>query len=326
MNKARAMLDALMGPGRDELPKDEGQLKEKFKDRSVCKGFLIGLCPLDASLLGGKRNFGVCDKIHSEPMKDLFQKHPERDELTKSYEELSVRDLEAVCKECETHIGEERARIRTDVRRRKPPLPQTVNDRLSQMKREATQMVQKAEAMDDDQLREKETLTAKANEILKDREDLLEAETKKAAEAMEPEVVCEVCGSSYVGEEGNAAHLKFRIHDAYSKIRDRLAELKPRVEEWEKQKREKKDEEHKKKRREEFEKAEKGDKKKSRARSSDKDRKHSRSRGDRRRRSPSRSRRGSRSRGGNRGSRSRRERSRSRGGGRDRRSRSRRRR
>jgi len=237
-----------------------------------------------------------------------------------------VRDLEAVCKECETHIGEERARIRTDVRRRKPPLPQTVNDRLSQMKREATQMVQKAEAMDDDQLREKETLTAKANEILKDREDLLEAETKKAAEAMEPEVVCEVCGSSYVGEEGNAAHLKFRIHDAYSKIRDRLAELKPRVEEWEKQKREKKDEEHKKKRREEFEKAEKGDKKKSRARSSDKDRKHSRSRGDRRRRSPSRSRRGSRSRGGNRGSRSRRERSRSRGGGRDRRSRSRRRR
>merc|ERR1712066_776720 len=106
--------------------------------------------------------------------------------------------------------------------------------------------------MDEDQIREKEVLVAKANEMLKDREDMLELETKKAAEALEPEEVCEVCGTSFIGKDGDAAHLKFRIHDAYAKVRERIAELKPRVEEWEKMKREKKDEEFKKKRKEEW--------------------------------------------------------------------------
>merc|ERR1719382_1749018 len=98
---------------------------------------------------------------------------------------------------------------------------------------------------------------------MKDRDDMLELETKKAVEAAEPEVVCEICGTSYIGEDGNAAHLKFRIHDAYVQIRERIAELKPRVDEWEKQKKDKKDDEHKKKRKEEWDKAmekEKGEK------------------------------------------------------------------
>lgn len=255
MNKARAMLDALMGPNRDVIEKDKVTAKEKFKDRSVCKGFLIGLCPLDASLLGGKRSFNVCEKIHSEIMREQLKTHKDSESLTKDYEALSLQDLEYVVRECEGHIATEKQRIRTDVRRKKPPLPPAVNDRLSAMKRESSAMIQRAEQMDDDQIREKEALITKANELLKDREDMLESETKKAAESLEPEEVCELCGTSYIGKDGDAAHLKFRIHDAYVKVRARIDVLKPRAEEWERTKREKKDEEFKKKRKEEWDKA-----------------------------------------------------------------------
>merc|ERR1711920_850608 len=109
--------------------------------------------------------------------------------------------------------------------------------------------------MDDDQHREKEALTSKASELMKEREEMLENETKKAAEAQPQEVVCDVCGTAYIGEDGNAAHLKFRIHDAYKTIRDRIAELRPKVEELDKKRAEERAEEQKKKRKEEWDKA-----------------------------------------------------------------------
>merc|ERR1712061_447187 len=190
-----------------------------------------------------------------EIMRDQLKAHANCEDLIRDYERLSLQDLEYVVRECEGHIAQERQRIRTDIRKKKPPLPPAVNDRLSAMKRESSAMIQKAEAMDDDQIREKEALVAKANEMLKDREDMLEAETKKAADALEPEEVCEVCGTAFAGKDGDAAHLKFRIHQVYSEVRARIAELKPRVEEWEQKRRGKKEEEAKKKRKEEWDKA-----------------------------------------------------------------------
>jgi len=234
------MLDALMGPGRDVVENDKEKAKEKFKDRTVCKGFLLGFCPLDASLLGGKRNFKVCEKIHSEIMREQLKAHEDCETLTRDYECLSLQDLEYVMRERDTHIANERQRIRTDAWRKKPPLPPHVNDGLAAMKRESSAMIQKAESMDDDQIREKEALITRVNELIKDRDDMMDIERKKAEEALEPEEVCEVCGTSYIGKDGDAAHLKFRVHDAYVSVAERIAELKPRVDEREKKRREKK--------------------------------------------------------------------------------------
>lgn len=239
MHKTRAMLDALMGPGRNQLVKDEENAKEKFKDATVCKAYLVGCCPLDASLLGGKRKFAVCEKIHSDMMKEQMNKHPDAEQLKREYEKMLLRDLDFVIRECEAHIALENNRVREDVRRKKPPLPIQVNDRLAQMKRESSALIQRAEALDDDKLKEKEALTQQANEVLKEREEVLEEETKKAIAALPPHDICEVCGTSYEGDAGNAAHKKFRIHEAYTIVRQRMDELKPRVEEWEKAQKEK---------------------------------------------------------------------------------------
>eukprot|EP00435_Cladocopium_sp_Y103_P051211 s453_g15.t2 len=191
MHKTRAMLDALMGPGRNQLVKDEENAKEKFKDATVCKAYLVGCCPLDASLLGGKRKFAVCEKIHSDMMKEQLNKHPDAEQLKREYEKMLLRDLDFVIRECEAHIALENNRVREDVRRKKPPLPIQVNDRLAQMKRESSALIQRAEALDDDKLKEKEALTQQANEVLKEREEVLEEETKKAIAALPPHDICE---------------------------------------------------------------------------------------------------------------------------------------
>mmetsp|Transcript_12515 Transcript_12515/g.18125 ORF Transcript_12515/g.18125 Transcript_12515/m.18125 type:complete len:140 (+) Transcript_12515:185-604(+) len=88
MNKARAMLDALMGPDRDSMDKSNKKT-EKFKDASVCKAFLVGRCPFDGTMLGGKRKFPVCDLLHSETMKAQLEAHPEAESLKLEYEAAS---------------------------------------------------------------------------------------------------------------------------------------------------------------------------------------------------------------------------------------------
>lgn len=69
----------------------------------------------------------------------------------------------------ETFVGRSWLWRCEDVRRKKPPLPIQVNDRLAQMKRESSALVQRAEALDDDKLKEKEALMQQANEVLKER-------------------------------------------------------------------------------------------------------------------------------------------------------------
>lgn len=227
MNKARAMLDALMGPGRDAAT-DKDAAKEKFKDASVCKSYLAGCCPWDPALLGGKRKFAVCERIHSEAMVAQFKGHEDHAELLKDYERQCFKDLQYVVRECEGRIIAERARIRDDWGRKRPPLPVHVIDRVSQMKRESTSMLSQAEALDDDKMKEKHAMLQRSQDLLKEAEAVEEAETEKLKKTMVQEDVCETCGTCYQGEQGNAAHRQFKVHGAYTDIRARLAELEPK--------------------------------------------------------------------------------------------------
>ncbi|CAE7943254.1 crop [Symbiodinium sp. KB8] len=234
MNKARAMLDALMGPNRNEKEVDKAKAKEKFKDPGVCKSFLIGLCPLDRAYLGGKRQFKPCEKIHSEIMRDQFITHPDADELRRQYEADTLPSLEFAVRECEARIADEKGRIRDDWGRRRPPLPVPVIDKLSAMKRESSAKVKQAESLDDDKFQEKARLMAEAEDLTKEAAAVEEEETKKAIAAAVPEEVCDICGTCYQGAAADAAHKQFKIHNSYQEIRNKLDELKPRVDEWRK--------------------------------------------------------------------------------------------
>merc|ERR1712050_539175 len=108
------MLDALMGPGRDQTKDPNAQ---DWKDRSICRGYLVGFCPLDKSALGGKRTMDVCPKIHSDIIRTKFEASSdgaEDSDFRIRCEEISLRDLEYVISECEGHTRRELERIKRE--------------------------------------------------------------------------------------------------------------------------------------------------------------------------------------------------------------------
>mmetsp|Transcript_51122 Transcript_51122/g.91831 ORF Transcript_51122/g.91831 Transcript_51122/m.91831 type:complete len:393 (-) Transcript_51122:52-1230(-) len=260
MNKARAMLDALMGPQRD-TKKDENS--EDWKDKTICKGFLIGFCPLDKGVLGGKRTMDVCEKIHSEVIRAQFAEHKdgqEGSELLIKYEEYSIRDLEFAVAECEAYGRREVERLRKEPRSK--ALPQDVNQKISQMKRESTALAQKAAALDDQEHRQKESLMKESEDIANQVKTYEKDEEAKVAANFRP-LACEICGTAYLSQNAGEyeTHLKYKIHESYTLVRNRLKELKDKKAERERVVKEKKEAERKKKDEERAKKAEEKEKK-----------------------------------------------------------------
>lgn len=250
MNKARAMLDALMGPQRDQK-KDENA--EDWKDKSICKGFLVGFCPFDKSVVGGKRSMDPCDKIHSEVIREKFDAHKDGQdgsELRNKYEEYSIRDLEFAIQEAEAYGRREVERLRKEPRSK--ALTADVNQKISQMKRESLQLEKKANALDDCDARKKEELMKQSREV-EDEAKKYEKEEEEKVKANFRPLACEVCGTAYVSnEEGEyEAHLKYKVHESYTEIHARLKELKDKKAERDRIPKEKKEEERKKRMEEE---------------------------------------------------------------------------
>lgn len=250
MNKARAMLDALMGPQRDQK-KDENA--EDWKDKSICKGFLVGFCPFDKSVVGGKRSMDPCDKIHSEVIREKFDAHKDGQdgsELRNKYEEYSIRDLEFAIQEAEAYGRREVERLRKEPRSK--ALTADVNQKISQMKRESLQLEKKANALDDCDARKKEELMKQSREV-EDEAKKYEKEEEEKVKANFRPLACEVCGTAYVSnEEGEyEAHLKYKVHESYTEIHARLKELKDKKAERDRIAKEKKEEERKKRMEEE---------------------------------------------------------------------------
>merc|ERR1712113_468446 len=84
-------LDALMGPSRDVGAKDDD-----WREKTVCRKFLIGFCPYDKSLLGGRRGMDACHKIHNEMLREAFNKHADgapTSSFRRDCEEIALRGL-----------------------------------------------------------------------------------------------------------------------------------------------------------------------------------------------------------------------------------------
>jgi len=188
-------------------------------------------------------------------MKQQFEQYSDKEELQKDYECGLLKDLQFCVKSCEQHMASEKTRIKEEFRRKKPPLSEAIDEALFAMKKEAAACIAKAEQLDDDAFREKEALMKKSEELTKERELRLEEETKKARDAMVPEEVCEICGQAYQGDEAKTLHLKFKVHEGYRLVREKIDELKPKVEEFERLRKEAKEQERKRRRKEEWDSA-----------------------------------------------------------------------
>lgn len=253
------MLDALMGPGRDVAGKDPKA--QDWKERTVCKGYLIGFCPYDKAVLGGKRNLEVCSKIHSEILRSKFEAHADgasTSEFRKKCEDISLRDLEYVIGECDSHARREMERLKKEPKPRR--LPADANFQIFLMKKQRTEIMTKAELLEDCDARQKEQLIKQAEQLMADAEAYQKEEERKVAESAPRPQTCEVCGTAYTGDEERDNHLRYKVHEGYISVRDRLQELKQKRSDREAEEKEKREQDRKRKNEEHIKKAEDEDK------------------------------------------------------------------
>ena len=140
MDEQRALLDQLMGVNRN-LDRAKEEIKD-YRDKRVCKFFLLGVCPhgmcknlpslfvffrvssscfltfpyclqfyspLDM-FVNTKMDDGPCSLIHSEEMKEKFEK----DGDLEMYDDLIERDFSNRCADIDRTIRRCRARVEED--------------------------------------------------------------------------------------------------------------------------------------------------------------------------------------------------------------------
>lgn len=77
MDSQRAMLDALMGKGRNRTNDDDPVDKQNWDDINICPYFLCEFCPHDL-FINTKSDLGPCDYQHLPELKQDYEKEPRR--------------------------------------------------------------------------------------------------------------------------------------------------------------------------------------------------------------------------------------------------------
>eukprot|EP00441_Pelagodinium_beii_P022483 CAMPEP_0197655064 /NCGR_PEP_ID=MMETSP1338-20131121/39228_1 /TAXON_ID=43686 ORGANISM="Pelagodinium beii, Strain RCC1491" /NCGR_SAMPLE_ID=MMETSP1338 /ASSEMBLY_ACC=CAM_ASM_000754 /LENGTH=309 /DNA_ID=CAMNT_0043230635 /DNA_START=71 /DNA_END=998 /DNA_ORIENTATION=- len=230
MNKAKAMLDALMGPNRDNAATDR---RDEWKDAKVCKRFLIGFCPYDKSVLGGRRSMEVCSGIHNEMLREAFKDHEDGDpngRFVRQCEEKLIKDLSEAISKKDAYAKEQLAIKGAELKiRRSGP-----NKEIGRMKREAMELKEKADALEDADATQKEQLLKQHELALKEYEDYVKEVEKKEEENAPKASSCKVCGTAYATDDEYKAHLERKMHVAYAAVHAKADELKAKEEEREK--------------------------------------------------------------------------------------------
>lgn len=232
MNKARAMLDALMGPQRDAATKEARD--QQWRDKTMCKSFLVGFCPCDKAVLGGKQGVEVCAKVHSESVRSGLREHedgkPGAAFLWKC-EKIALEDIAYVIgirdAYAKTEVAEEKERIAKQPK--KVLLSDEVNSKIRMLHKERYELVQKIKelATTDSgvEAASRDKMKTEIVQLEKDANDYERDEYSKVMEAVGPKA-CSTCGSMYKGQEEYDAHLSFKTHKAFEKLLSRSEELK----------------------------------------------------------------------------------------------------
>eukprot|EP00928_Gymnodinium_smaydae_P056205 TRINITY_DN39621_c0_g1_i1.p1 TRINITY_DN39621_c0_g1~~TRINITY_DN39621_c0_g1_i1.p1 ORF type:complete len:356 (-),score=73.30 TRINITY_DN39621_c0_g1_i1:113-1180(-) len=230
MNKAKAMLDALMGPSRDLAPNEK---KDEWRDRSVCKAYLAGFCPYDKACLGGRRSISACTKIHNEILRESFNKHADGaadSSFRRDCEDKALRDIADVISLRDSYANEQRNNKNAEMKIRKTGN----NKEVGAKKRKAMEIKEQADALDDTQgvevATKKQQLLEEFAIRLQEYEAFAKEEEKKEDAAAPKASTCKVCGTAYYGDDEYNNHLAYKAHAAYLQVDENLRILQEKKE------------------------------------------------------------------------------------------------
>jgi len=232
MKKAQAMLDALMGPSRNSSLSSKNT-SEDWRDRKVCKTFLVAVCPYDKTMLGGRKSIEVCPKIHNEALREAFKAHADGapdSRFRRDCEDKAMRDLLEAIAARDVFAREQLSHKNAQLNIR----PTGRNKEIGKMKRQVCEIKEKADLIDDTEsiaaASLKEQLLKEYATGMEEYEAFVKEEERKAEADAPRAKACKVCGTAYVEDDDYNLHVGWTRHTTYLQIEEHLEILRKKKE------------------------------------------------------------------------------------------------
>ncbi|PVV00665.1 hypothetical protein BB560_004942 [Smittium megazygosporum] len=218
----RRLLEELMSPF-------EGTKKD-FRDRKVCKAYLVEFCP-NMLFLNTKADIGPCDLIHEEALKIQYQNSD--DKVKYGYEENFFYKLQSILSDLDRKIKRAFNRVTAEADENLVnPEKDENQEKIVLAEEKIKAMLEKIEkAGEEGRVEEAQNLTVELEALQGELFNL-----KEKASAVNPLFknekkleVCDVCGAFLVpGDDTRRldAHVEGKQHQGYLKIRECYEELK----------------------------------------------------------------------------------------------------
>ncbi|GIY05106.1 putative RNA-binding protein Luc7-like 2 [Caerostris darwini] len=227
----RAMLDQLMGTGRDG---ENNKFKVHFTDPRVCKSFLLGCCPHDI-LAATRMDLGECPKLHDLALRADYESAAQKKDYF--YDVDAMEHLQNFINECDRRTEQAKRRLAETQEELSAEVAAKLQ-RVHELAEQIGKQLALAEKLGAEGNVEESMKTWEEVEELRKQKAVAEQEYRNSMPASSYQQqklrVCEVC-SAYLGIHDNdrrlADHFGGKLHLGFIAIRDKLKELKVGVNE-----------------------------------------------------------------------------------------------
>ncbi|XP_069023684.1 putative RNA-binding protein Luc7-like 1 [Embiotoca jacksoni] len=225
----RAMLDQLMGTGRDG---DTMRQRIKFTDDRVCKSHLLDSCPHDI-LSGTRMDLGECVKVHDLALRADYEIASKDQEYF--FELDAAEHLQSFIADCDRRtelakkrLAETQDEISAEVAAKAERVHE-LNEEIGKLLARAEQLGGEGNVDEAQQILEK---VEKTRALKKEAEDVYRNSMPASSFQQQKLRVCEVC-SAYLGLHDNdrrlADHFGGKLHIGFIQIREKLEKLRKAV-------------------------------------------------------------------------------------------------
>lgn len=230
MDSQRELLDSLMGINRNNDRREE-QITD-YRDERVCKFFLTGMCPNDI-FVNTKMDDGPCEKIHSEALKESFNKSKD----VYMYDGMIEREFAIKINEIDRVIKKARARVEEE--KGDEEINPEINPDMVRIHALMSKIINEAEAAGDRNEidRAQDLILIRLEELTKEKNAVMTriAELKKQKTGPDKKLrVCDVCGSFlsvFDSDKRLQDHFLGKQHVGLQYMRDTVDAIRKRREE-----------------------------------------------------------------------------------------------
>ncbi|XP_065659545.1 putative RNA-binding protein Luc7-like 2 isoform X1 [Hydra vulgaris] len=226
----RKMLDELMGTQRDGIQDGNSM---RFDSPSVCKSFLMGLCPYDLFHNTGtfksskKLDLGTCSKVHDPALKADYELAAKNKDY--GYEVEQLEQVRQFISDCDRKVAVNKRRLEeTQDSESLGPEALAVHELNEQI---GVKLAEAEQLGADGKVEESMEMLKLVEELKQNKrkaEDIYRNTVPATTNQQQKLRVCEICAaflSLYDNDRRLADHFGGRLHMGFIRVRERLTEL-----------------------------------------------------------------------------------------------------